>query len=631
MERQQGKRTAPSSERGKRQEKDARKGGKAPIIAAVVLIAAAAGYGGFSYAVSSSGKLLPNTTISGVDVGGLTQNEAAQKLERELPGKLAQLSAGFTCGGQTFTVTGAEVSADADAALKDAAGHGAKGIGAGVRYLAALFGQGTDGDAAISFPQTPAAVTEAEAHITDPMVETTWSVEGSTLKLTKGTTGQAIDVAALEDALIGEFDEMLRKGETSAASFDVPVITEAPPDPDYDAMYQQVHTEPADAYLDKKTKQVVSSVTGVSFDPADAKAALAQTAEGEACSLSLSLTEPEITTAKLNANLFKDVLGQSSTKTAGGSSRWHNVGLACERVNGTILLPGETFSYNATVGPYSQAGGFQKAGAYVSGTTQDTWAGGVCQLSSTIYYTTLKADLKTVERTKHKYDVGYMPSGMDATVYGDSLDFKFQNDTDYPVKIAASLTQSGGKRWCNVTIYGTNTTGIHGEPYSVVVGTTAPKTVYEPNSSVPQGSKPQKDSTRTAYTGKVVEVHQRLVDASGKTVSDTVIHTDKFSARNAVYFYNPADAGRLGIDTSTGLMTKTPTAATPSPAASASAQPTATPAPSTHPAADPTAAPTHTPAPTPTAAPAPTPTATPAPAPAASTAPDTPVLPPEAQ
>ena len=72
---------------------------------------------------------------------------------------------------------------------------------------------------------------------------------------------------------------------------------------------------------------------------------------------------------------------RDSTRTAGGSTRWHNVDLACRRVNGTILLPGETFSYNATVGPYSQAGGYQKAGAYVSGTTQDTWAGGVCQLS----------------------------------------------------------------------------------------------------------------------------------------------------------------------------------------------------------------------------------------------------------
>ena len=71
--------------------------------------------------------------------------------------------------------------------------------------------------------------------------------------------------------------------------------------------------------------------------------------------------------------------------------------------------------------PYSQAGGYLKAGAYVSGTTQDTWAGGVCQLSSTIYYTTLKANLETVERTKHKYDVGYLPSGMDATVYSDPL------------------------------------------------------------------------------------------------------------------------------------------------------------------------------------------------------------------
>ena len=152
--------------------------------------------------------------------------------------------------------------------------------------------------------------------------------------------------------------------------------------------------------------------------------------------------EPDTTAAKLNANLFKDVLGKSSTKTAGGSSRSHNVDLACQRVNGTILLPGETFSYNAgQVGPASQAGGYQKAALLDSGTTQDTWAGGVCQLSSTLYYTTLKANLETVERHKHKYDVGICSSGLDATVYSNSLDFQFKNNTDYPIKIVASLQQ----------------------------------------------------------------------------------------------------------------------------------------------------------------------------------------------
>ena len=270
----------------------------------------------------------------------------------------------------------------------------------------------------------------------------------------------------------------------------------------------------------------------------------------------------------------------------------------------------------------------------MSGTTQDTWAGGVCQLSSTLYYTTLKANLETVERSKHKYDVGYLPSGLDATVYSNSLDFRFKNDTEYPIKITATLTKSGGARYCNVTIYGTNTTGIYGDPYSVVVSTTAPKTVYEANSSVPQGSKPQKDPTRTAYTGKVVEAHQRLRDASGRVISDTVIHTDRFDVRNAVYFYNPADAARLGIDPATGLMTEVPVTPTPSPTPSVTPAPSGSPAP-TAPVVSPTPAPTVEPTATPPASAEPSapPSSTPVPTPDAepSTDPNAPILPPEAQ
>lgn len=131
---------------------------------------------------------------------------------------------------------------------------------------------------------------------------------------------------------------------------------------------------------------------------------------------------------------------------------------------------------------------------------------------------------------------------------------------------------------------------------------------------MPQGSAPQKDSTRTAYTGKVVEVHQRLRDANGNVISDTVIHTDRFDARDAVYLYNPADVDLWGIDPSTGLKTKTPTApsATPTPA------PVATPTPSVAPSA--------TPSPTPSAA---QPSATPTTAPSDSGGEV--VLPPEAE
>ncbi len=625
MERQQGKRV-------RTQERPRPRRGRAlllvPLLVIVVLIG---GYFGLCAYALSTEKIFPNTTAAGTDLGGLTRAEARAQLELALD-TYRQSTASFFCGGKEFTVDGSTLSMDLDDVVQQAYSVGRSGSlpGVGLRYLGALLG-GTELTTALAFSDTPAAILEAETYIANPMTEPSYTLTENTLELTKGVTGQAIDVETLEAEILDRFQAVLTGGDPNSSPLEVPVLTEAPPEADLEAIYQEVYSDPADASLNKDTGEIVASVEGISFDVSAARAALDGAAEGETVSIPLTRTEPTVTTADLEANLFRDVLGQSSTRTAGGSSRWHNVDLACQRVNGTILLPGETFSYNDTCGPYSQAGGYQKAGAYVSGTTQDTWAGGVCQLSSTLYYTTLKANLETVERSKHKYDVGYLPSGMDATVYSDSLDFKFKNDTDYPIRIVASLTNNGGTRYCNVTIYGTNVTGIYGDPYSVVVSTTEAQTVYEPSESVPQGSAPQRDPTRTAYNGKVVEVHQRLRDASGNVISDTVIHTDRFDVRNAVYFYNPADAARLGINTSTGLRTEVPVTPTPAPTPT----PAATPEPT--PAATPSPAPESTPASTPSSTPAATATpaqeSAPASAPVESAAPtpdDGVVLPPEA-
>lgn len=576
----------PSNQEPRRRKSKKKGSPLIPVVAVVVILVLA--YAGLTAWAAVSDQMLPNTTVGGIDLGGLDRAQALEKVNEEAGARCESLSVSFTCGGTEFTVPGSDLTVDGASAVNDAwqKSHSGNLLSGGIRYLGALVGASeVNVDLSIRFDQTPQTILDAESHITNGMVETTYTVTDTTLELTHGTTGQAIDVKALEEQILQEFQNQLN-GEEAQPTIDVPITTEEPPEPDFQAIYDAVYKEPADATLDKNTKEIVPSVTGVSFDIEAAKAALDGSEEGETVSVPLTLTEPAVTTAKLEANLFSDVLGKASTKTTGDSNRIHNVDLACQRVNGTILLPGEVFSYNDLCGPYSEAGGYLKAGAYVGGATTPTWAGGVCQLSSTIYYTTLKANLETVERSKHKYDVGYLPSGMDATVYGNSLDFKFKNSTDYPIKIVTSLTKSNGVRYCNVTIYGTDTTGIYGDPYSVVVSTTQPKTVYEPNSSVPQGTAPQKDSTRTAYTGKVVEVHQRLRNANDEIISDTVIHTDRFDARDAVYFYNPADADLWGIDPSTGLKTKTPTATT---TTKPSAAPTVTPTPT--PSAAPSAAP----------------------------------------
>ena len=631
MDNQEGKRVMPR-EGGPR-------GKKIALIAVIIILAAlCAGYGGLCFYASSSDKLLPNTTAAGVSVGGMTRAEAETALSSALADRLSGLSVDFLCGDQTYTVPGSAFQADAARAVQTAADDQSSSLlTMGWNYITSLIA-GKDYDVPVTLPETPQAVEEAVEASSDPDAQTTWERQGDNLVFTKGRTGRSVDTAALETDLAERAGHLLNDDEPAEyAPVEATVTTAPPADPDFDAIYQEIYTEPADAHLDAETKEIVDSVTGVSFDIAAAQALLERTEEGGTCTVPLILEEPNITTADLNEKLFADVLGQSSTRTAGPSNRWHNVDLACQRVNGTILLPGEVFSYNDLCGPYSQAGGYLKAGAYVSGTTQDTWAGGICQLSSTIYYTTLKANLETVERTKHKYDVGYLPSGMDATVYSNSLDFKFKNNTDYPIKIECALVKnSSGTRYCNVTIYGTNTTGIYGDPYSIVLSTISPQTKYEPNASVPEGSAPQKDPERTAYTGKKVEVHQRLRDANGNVISDTVIHVDTFSSRDAVYFYNPADAALWGIDPSTGLKTLTPVSPSPSPSATPSTSPSPSPSitPSPTPDVSPSPSPSVTPSPTPDVSPSPsaspsptppvTPTATPSTEPSATPAPSVP-------
>ena len=604
-------------------------GAKVAVIVIVVLLVLLAGAYVALCAWVSTGRILPNTTLTvedhTLDLSGMTQEQASQTISQEAEGwyptsfqltssEYPQLDRDVTGSGPLFQLDAASLSADAWS-------HGREQgfLGGGIAWLKATFGGGY----AITAQPQPSAeleqlLTALPGELTKALdsglTESTYEVTDTALVIHKGVSGLSVNAADFRDLVI---DSLL----TGRTSIEVAPHVTPPEALDFEAIYREVYKEPVDAYLDKETSEIVPSVTGVSFGISTAQALMERTEEGAECEVPLTLTEPDMTTEKLESSLFKDVLGKSSTKTSGPSNRWHNVETACERVNGTILLPGEVFSYNELCGPYSQAGGYLKAGAYVSGTTQDTWAGGVCQLSSTIYYTTLKANLETVERTKHKYDVGYLPSGMDATVYSDTLDFKFKNNTDYPIKVVATLTKdSNGTRWCNVTIYGTNTTGIYGDPYSVLLETIPYETYYEAKDSVPQGSQPQKDSTRTGYTGKKVEVHQRLRDADGNVISDTVIHTDTFSVRNAHYFYNPADAAALGIDPATGLRNLTPVTS-PSPSPSESTAPSASPSPSpsqsvtpspsesTPPSQSPPPSPSDTPSESPSSSPSATPDA----------------------
>jgi vancomycin resistance protein YoaR len=143
-------------------------------------------------------------------------------------------------------------------------------------------------------------------------------------------------------------------------------------------------------------------------------------------------------------------------------------------------MPGDVFSFNGVVGERTQAMGYKPAPTYEGGKTVYTYGGGICQPSSTIYYCALLADLEIVERDCHSYPSVYVPWGMDATVYWGALDFKFRNNTDYPIRIDASADNRGN---VSITLMGTDTRDTYVKMENEVIEYYPHKVVEVPFSS----------------------------------------------------------------------------------------------------------------------------------------------------
>jgi vancomycin resistance protein YoaR len=201
---------------------------------------------------------------------------------------------------------------------------------------------------------------------------------------------------------------------------------------------------------------------------------------------------PEITTDKINNLGINELIGRgSSTYFHSIPSRVHNVVLAASRINGTLVKPGDTFSFNDTLGDVSQFTGYKQAYIISDGKTILGDGGGVCQVSTTLFRSVLNAGLPVVERQAHAYRVGYYeqgsPAGLDATVYGPSPDFKFVNNTPAHVLIQATADP---KNYSLVfELYGTSDGRVSVVSKPIVTNVTAPAgDLYQDDPTLPAGT-----------------------------------------------------------------------------------------------------------------------------------------------
>lgn len=515
-------------------------GGVAVVLAAAYFAVCGAAGGGNIY---------PNVTVGEVALGGMTCEEAELAIAEAVQGQTPDETRGVC-----FTVTTAEgvseqvqvpmscVETDCTSTAARAwnVGNEKSFAARGMTYLKCLVAGQKVLPAYKDSDALEAILDEMDTRIGRETQQSTWELGETTLNLNKGLPGNSLNREALKE----EIFELLGRGEMvdldgAESQFSQQLEQTLPEQLDMKAILSEVETEVQNAEFNKAEKHFQEEARGISFDAEAAQEYFDGLDWGQSGSYDLIITEPTTTVEDLESVLYQDVLGTCTTNISGTENRVQNITLAAQFFSGTVLMPGEEFSYNGVVGSRQASRGFLPAPAYVSGETVQEVGGGVCQGSSTIYLAALRANLEIVERYPHGYITRYVPDGMDATVYYGAKDFRFKNDTPFPIKVVGSVAN----RVLTVNIMGTKYNNITVEMTNETVGTTGYNTVYKVGSNLPAGST---SVSVTPYAGYTIKVYRNIYD-NGKLIETRLEDTSVYKSRDKVVLVSPADAYKYGI------------------------------------------------------------------------------------
>lgn len=513
-----GKRAAPM-----KNEKKSRTGLVIGIVAAVLVLA----YAGLCAAAQTlyAHAAFPGTSVLGLDVSRLSAQQAEQLWTEQGEALLQKTAVTLTRDGADIasvslsdlgvTVLPTYVSRAAGCDVQDRGWGGTveSFLRGGWRFAASLFAVE---DVTPQLDVDPEKLTAACDHIADTvgctLVDGSYRLaEGEGLYITKPADGEKLDAAALESALRQQLDS--RDLSPVACTY-----TQRAAQPlDIQALHDEISGTMAAAICDKSTGKPTRSRVGVQFDVAAVQAQLDAAAPGAEFLADAQVQFPPAATEELEQAMFRDVIGTCTTTCAGPWGRRQNIKLASAAINGRIYNPGEEFWYNATVGQRTEARGFQPAAAYSGGKTVTSIGGGICQVSSTLYYATLMADLKIVLRYAHMFDPGYMPvTGCDATVSWGGPDFAFRNSTDYPIKITTSYNDETNQ--LTITLLGTKTDDHYVEMTNQFLSYSERKTVYQESESIAPGTT---EVEQYGHNGYAVQTYRNVYAGDGTLLRST--------------------------------------------------------------------------------------------------------------
>ena len=496
---------------------------------AVILVA----FAGLAIRVSAYDKIFPNVTAGGVDIGAVTKEKAAEILSEEFAENLSEKEFTLVLDDKEMPFTAAQLDAaiDIEKTVENAYTYGKKG-NIFKRIARYLNRSGSPYEAelvsSVNDEKTEALISQLAEGSEVPVKETNFCLSGDVLTITNGHGGIRVDRDKAKKEIKNKIFSLSDK------KIELKLEDAEPEKVDVDEFYKKITEGQKNAAYARENGEIVvtDGFPKIEMDKEDLKKALKS--GQETYDIKVKTTPPDITAEKLRAMLFRDKMGSWTSYFSGGNvPRSSNVRLSASRINGVTLLPGETFSYDSTIGSRTAANGYKTATVYVGNTLDEGIGGGICQTSSTLYSAVLYANLEIVSRTSHSLPVSYMPAGQDATIAEGYIDFKFKNNTDYPVKIVC--TTNYGSVTC--TILGVKPEGQSVSVEHTKTSTLEPKTTRKTNPDIPVGYKRIEQKGELGYT----VASQRVVSVNGVEQKRENLTKSVYKALDTIEEVNPAD------------------------------------------------------------------------------------------
>ncbi len=477
----------------------------------------------FALTNRNSNKIVSGISVKGIDVSGLTYNEAYEKVAKVYSEKMKHnITLKHNEYETSITPEQIEAKFKIQEAIDTAYNYGRSGKVLKDNYSIVYAGiSKIDINPAFSYNEKALSdfIDSTSNNLPDAVKQSDYYVDGDKLIINKGEAGLEVKKQELNSSIIKNIVEV--NNETQ--EIQIPTTERKPDEINLENIYTEIRKSPQDAYYTKEPFEVHPHVDGIDFNISIEEAKSLLNTENQQVVIPLKITKPNVTTNQIGTEAFPNLLASySTTFSTKAANRTTNIRLASNKINGVVLMPGEQFSYNKVVGKRTAQAGFKSAPAYSGGKVVNDIGGGICQVSSTLYNTALRANLEIIKRSNHRFATGYVPLSTDATVSWGGPEFIFKNSRKYPIKIVSKV--NGGK--ITVDIYGCK----EETEYEVVIKSetlqTIPmKTEYRTNTSLPQGTTKTVQKGHGGYKSRAY----RILKLNGKVVSKQLLSTDTYA------------------------------------------------------------------------------------------------------